>query len=450
MELKSERDGCTAEQAKINFNTGYEFVAVANHDSYYKSVKIAFKDTVEKLYGDQRTAIQKIKKSEDRKCLVLVENGSPVAILVYKVKPTSEFSRYDIENSLEVKTFMLINPGSKDSEGHFVQLYSKVVDIAKQIHASGIHVTVSEKVTWTMSFLKQMGFKIRRHWKDKYVQGVTECMLFMQVGESPVQKLPDRESETKRQPECKAEWGSDFKKHEQDFGSKQRPEGQGQHNDGERLSGRDNESPRKRKFEGEHEFDPKRQRMDGNNFDKQQSSFHSHQGSYQKREERGETSSGRNFSYREFNFRESNFTPGNDMRQGERGESNTGRNSFDKKMKECTLKKQYIHMIQKGSKTVEGRINNGMFKSYKKDDLVRFFCQQDDVTCKIEDAVPYKSFEEMLTAEGVGCCIPGIYKVSEGVRLYHQIPGYEQKAKQHGVVAFRLKVIRGGGPGGRR
>jgi ASC-1-like (ASCH) protein len=56
----------------------------------------------------------------------------------------------------------------------------------------------------------------------------------------------------------------------------------------------------------------------------------------------------------------------------------------------------------------------------------------------------------MLTAEGVGCCIPGIHKVSEGVRAYHQIPGYEQKAKMHGVVAFRLKVVRSGDPDGRR
>jgi ASC-1-like (ASCH) protein len=441
MALISERDGCTAEQAKINFNTGYEFVAVANHDSYYKSVKRAFKDTVEKLYGDQTTAIQKIKKSEDRKCLVLVENGSPVAILVYKVKPTSEFSRYGIENSLEVKTFMLINPDSKDSERHFSELYYKVVDIAKQIHARGIHVTVSEKVTWTMSFLKEKGFKVCRYWKDKYVPGVTEYMLCRQVGETPVQKLPDRESETKRQRECDAERGSDFKKHEQDLGSKQRREGQGQHNDGERSSGSDNAYPRKRKLEGEHECDQKRPRVDGSNFHEQQSSFYSYQGSYQKREERGETSSGRIF----FN----SHTPGNNMRQGERGESNTGRT----RIKECTLKKQYIQMIQQGRKTVEGRINSGMFKGYKKYDKVRFFYPQDpqdDVTCEIEDAVPYKSFDEMLRAEGVGCCIPGLYTVAEGVQAYHRIPGYEQKAKQYGVVAFRLKVVRVGGPGRER
>jgi len=448
MELISEQDECTTEQAKVNFNTGYEFVAVANHDCYYKCVKRAFNDIVEKLYGDQTTAIQKIKKSEDRKCIVLVENGSPVAILVYKVKPTSEFSRYDIENCLEVKTFMLINPDSKDSEGHFVKLYSKVVDIAKQIHASGIHVTVSEKVTWTMSFLKKMGFNIYRNWKDKYVQGVTEYLLCTKFGETPVKKLPDRESETKRQRECEAELGSDFKKHERDFGSKQCPEGQGEHNDGEKSSGRDNESSRKRKFEDEDEYDPKRQSRDGF---KQPSSFHSQGRYHQNREERGETSSGRGFFHSDRGF---NYTPGNNMRQGERGESNTtGRNSLDKKMKQCTLKKQYIHMIQDGRKTVEGRINSGMFKSYKKDDLVRFFYmqnQQDDVTCKIEDAVPYRSFEEMLENEGVGCCIPGIYKVSEGVRLYHQIPGYEQKAKQHGVVAFKLKVVSGSGPRGRR
>jgi len=420
MELTSEREGCTADQAER-----YEFVVVANHDGYYQSVKRTFEDTVEKWYGDQTTAIEKIKKSEDRQCLVLVENGSPVAILVYKVNPTSEFSRYDIENSLEVKTFMLINPDSKDSERHFVKLYSKVVDIAKQTHASGIHVTVSEKVTWTMSFLKKMGLKIRRCWKDRYVPGVREYVLYTQFGE------------IKRQRECEAERGSDLKKQEHDSGPRQRPADQGQHNDGERSSRKDEEPPSKRKFEGEDGFDPKRRHMYGNNFDKQQSSFHSQRGSYQQHEERGETSSGRTFFNRD---RGSNFTPGNNMRQGER----------EKKPKQCTLKKQYIHMIQDGRKTVEGRINSGMFRGYKKDDLVRFFCQQADVTCKIEDAIPYKSFEEMLEAEGVGSCIPGIHKVSDGVRAYHQIPGYEQKAKQHGVVAFRLRVIHDGSSGGRR
>lgn len=234
-------------------------------------------------------------------------------------------------------------------------------------------------------------------------------MFCTDVEKFALQKLPAAESDTKgqreaiRSPEISSRWN--------------------------------NEVAKKRKYEDEREFDPKRR--DESSFDRQHSNYHSQQDSYRRREQREETG----FDRSDKGFR---FSQGYNKKQEERG---------DKKVKQCTLMKKYIHMIQEGKKTVEGRINSGMFKAYRKGDIVRFFYQQDlqdDVTCEIEDAVPYESFEQMLNAEGVGRCIPGIHSVRDGVRAYHQIPGYEEKAKIHGVVAFRLKVLRCGSPGWRR
>jgi hypothetical protein len=44
-----------------------------------------------------------------------------------------------------------------------------------------------------------------------------------------------------------------------------------------------------------------------------------------------------------------------------------------RQFKGVTLMKKYIHYIQSGEKTVEGRINSGMFKNIHERDLLRFF-----------------------------------------------------------------------------
>lgn len=121
------------------------------------------------------------------------------------------------------------------------------------------------------------------------------------------------------------------------------------------------------------------------------------------------------------------------------------RNHSDERMKECTLKPEYIEYIQNGQKTVEGRINSGMFKNFKGGEHVRFFNAADplnDVVCEITGVATYADFESMLTAEGLKNCLPRALDIPAGVKVYHQIPGYEERAKQHGVVALRLKVIK--------
>lgn len=107
----------------------------------------------------------------------------------------------------------------------------------------------------------------------------------------------------------------------------------------------------------------------------------------------------------------------------------------------CTLKQPYLGQIQRGLKTVEGRINTGMFRNIKAGEMIEFFNHNAKVLCKIVKINRYASFEEMLTQEGVAPCLPNTSSLSEGVRIYDNIPGYNERAKQFGVLAIHLSLV---------
>lgn len=119
--------------------------------------------------------------------------------------------------------------------------------------------------------------------------------------------------------------------------------------------------------------------------------------------------------------------------------SNNNKNSNTLDGDSIPIKKQYFDFIANGKKTVEGRIYSHPFTKATKGDVVTFINQSQKVTCKITEIVKYKSFKDMLDKEGVRNCLPDISTVDEGVKIYHSIPGYEDKAKKFGVIAVRIE-----------
>ena len=108
-----------------------------------------------------------------------------------------------------------------------------------------------------------------------------------------------------------------------------------------------------------------------------------------------------------------------------------------------TLKKMYIEQIRRGVKTVEGRINSGMFKNIKEGRLVRFFYmsnQADDVVCRVTKIAAYKSFKEMLEKEGFKSCVNEAASLERAVQIYDGIPNYKEKAATYGVLGLHLKL----------
>lgn len=106
---------------------------------------------------------------------------------------------------------------------------------------------------------------------------------------------------------------------------------------------------------------------------------------------------------------------------------------------EIPIKKEYFNYIQNGEKTVEGRIYSFPFTKACKGDIVTFKNQNQKVMCRIIEVVKYNSFYDMLDKEGVRNCLPDVASVEAGVKIYHGIQGYEEKAKRNGVIAIRIE-----------
>lgn len=114
-------------------------------------------------------------------------------------------------------------------------------------------------------------------------------------------------------------------------------------------------------------------------------------------------------------------------------------NSYQRRPLEVPLKEPYLSLIQQGKKTIEGRIASGLFQRVIPGSTIRFFNHTGSVTCKISHAKIYKSFDEMLRAEGIEKCLPNVRSLEEAVRIYNSLPGYRERALQHGVVAIHLQ-----------
>ncbi|HKZ00552.1 MAG TPA: ASCH domain-containing protein [Rhabdochlamydiaceae bacterium] len=108
---------------------------------------------------------------------------------------------------------------------------------------------------------------------------------------------------------------------------------------------------------------------------------------------------------------------------------------------ELTLKREYIPPIRMGKKTVEGRIDSGMPSRFKAGDTLRLYCAQDEINCRIVRIDRYRSFREMLEQADFRKCIPEARTIEEALGAYTRIPGYMDRAKQHGVLAIHLETV---------
>ena len=107
----------------------------------------------------------------------------------------------------------------------------------------------------------------------------------------------------------------------------------------------------------------------------------------------------------------------------------------------CTLKGEYVRQIQSGDKTFEGRIYSGLFRHYQEGDTVTWFAGDLKVRTEITAVRRFDSFDGMLRSVGFKKMLPLVSTMEGALGAYNSIPGYSEKAKQFGVVAFGLRVI---------
>ena len=112
---------------------------------------------------------------------------------------------------------------------------------------------------------------------------------------------------------------------------------------------------------------------------------------------------------------------------------------------EINMKRKYLQQIISGEKTTEGRINSGPFKNVQEGDKIKFFNDSGryiSALCEICGVKKYTGFQEMLVGEGYQTMVPDARSLNEAVGIYNGIPTYPERAREKGVVALKLKVIK--------
>ena len=134
------------------------------------------------------------------------------------------------------------------------------------------------------------------------------------------------------------------------------------------------------------------------------------------------------------------FSPSNHHKRSR--PSDSGSRASQGKYRTCTLMAKYVRQIESGYKTWEGRCNTNLFRNYNVGDTVKWFAGSvASVTTEIVAIKNFNSFSEMVKNIGHKALVNETRSDEECIRVYNRIPGYSDKARRFGVVAFQLKVV---------
>lgn len=132
-------------------------------------VKVVFEKMIKPLYGDQTRAIRKVAEGYDRLCEMMLVDGEPKGLIVYKKKPTN--------NALELKTLCLLEPEKDSKKGYGSKLYERVIEVTKSRGIEKIAVSVSSERPQAKNFFERKSLTVKYEKKGLYKDGVTEYFM---------------------------------------------------------------------------------------------------------------------------------------------------------------------------------------------------------------------------------------------------------------------------------
>ena len=107
------------------------------------------------------------------------------------------------------------------------------------------------------------------------------------------------------------------------------------------------------------------------------------------------------------------------------------------------LSEPWFSLIKSGQKTIEGRIYDDKRKLLQVGDTIIFTNQKmtDEIVREILDLKIFtgiNSFDSALRHAKLKNILPGVKTYAEGVQIYHSIPGYEDGARDYGVILIYI------------
>lgn len=107
------------------------------------------------------------------------------------------------------------------------------------------------------------------------------------------------------------------------------------------------------------------------------------------------------------------------------------------------LSEPWFSLVKLKIKTVEGRLNKGIFINLKVGDIIEFY--NDDIIerrfrVKITKINTYNTFEDYLKKETLKKCLPGYMKIKDGLQVYYKYYSKEDEEK-YNVKCFTMNLI---------
>lgn len=107
------------------------------------------------------------------------------------------------------------------------------------------------------------------------------------------------------------------------------------------------------------------------------------------------------------------------------------------------LSEPWFSLVKLKIKSVEGRLNKGIFLNLKVGDIIEFY--NDDIInrkfkVKITKINTYNTFEEYLKKETLKKCLPGYMKIKDGLQVYHKYYSIEDE-KKYKIKCFAMELL---------
>jgi ASC-1-like (ASCH) protein len=360
-----------------------------------------FHEKIEPLYGSQSGILERIKDNKDYTSRLLCSHDEPKGLLVYSRAMNQNLSEQGFPSSIEIKYLYVDDQASESARNRIARSLLSFLRVeAKANRAMSITIRFPKVCTDLEKIFTHLAFKGLRNFSDP------DVTYALKLDTEPMQR-------EKRQ----AEIDDDESYVRVDDGTNQR------NDDSNNALAED----KRRRVS-----DTQSSGSSFSNGQRSNASFSSHS-----------SSSGSGLGSLSSNFARSpsSLSSSSAPRMGSHVSDLRRQYEPAPRSTSCPIMKKYLTYIQQGRKTVEGRINSGMFARLRVGETLVFMNQDLRVPCKITKINQYATFADMLRNDGVPACLPDVTDLNQAIDIYRKIPGYAQKEAQFGVLAIHIQKI---------
>ncbi len=102
------------------------------------------------------------------------------------------------------------------------------------------------------------------------------------------------------------------------------------------------------------------------------------------------------------------------------------------------INKDTFDYIKSGKKKIETRAGSIKYRKIKEGDIIVLCCGGKKLEKKVKKVSHFKSIDAILKRWKPNQINPATKTKAEAIKAWHSYPGYEEKIKKYGLIAFEI------------